>query len=119
MICSHINELFRNEHGAVYQCSKKNCYWLEFNGERTAFTVSDFLRFRENVNAIDIESILINPSRTADYTILMPFRCSRCFLLSAIDVVNLKEILSAARFMIELNSLLSVCLKTRSFRVLS
>lgn len=119
MICSHINELFRNEHGAVYQCNKKNCYWLEFNGEKTAFTVSDFLRFKEAVYSIDIDALLTDSSRTADFTLLMPFRCSRCFLLSAIDIINLKEILSSARFMIELNSLLSVCLKTRPFRLLA
>lgn len=118
MICSHLNELFKSEHGAVYQCNKNNCYWLDFKGEKSSFKVSDFLRFKEEVEAIDIESLLANPSRSADFTILMPYRCDRCFLLSALDVVNLREILSGARFMIELNSVLSVCLKARPCRVL-
>lgn len=119
MICSQLNELFKSEHGAVFQCSRKNCYWLEFTGERTPFKVTDFLRFKEEVDAIDIESLLTNPSRSADYTILNSYRCNRCFLLTALDVINLRDLLAGARFTIELNSLLSVCLKARPSRVLA
>lgn len=119
MICNHLNELFKNEHGAVYQCSRNNCYWLDFNGEQSSFKVTDFLRFKEEVDAIDIDTLLIDSSRSADFTILMPYRCNRCFLLSALDVINLRELLAAARFMIELNSVLSVCLKARPCRVLA
>lgn len=119
MICNHLNELFTTEHGAVYQCSKINCYWLDFKGEKSSFKVGDFLRFKEVVESIDVESLLSDCSRSADFTILMPFRCNRCFLLSALDIINLKEILSGARFMIELNSILSVCLKARPSRVLA
>ena len=119
MICSQVNEVFISEHGAVYQCSKKNCYWLEFKGERSSFKVTDFLRFKEEVDGIDIDSLLTNPSRSADFTILMPYRCNRCFLLTALDILNLRDLLAGARFMIELNSLLSVCLKARPSRVLA
>jgi hypothetical protein len=119
MICSQVNEVFKSEHGAVYQCNKKNCYWLEFKGERSSFKVTDFLRFKEEVDGIDIDSLLTNPSRSADFTILMPYRCNRCFLLTALDILNLRALLEGARFMIELNSLLSVCLKARSSRVLA
>lgn len=113
MICSNLNELFKTDHGAVYQCNKKNCYWLDFKGEKSSFKVNDFLRFKECLEAIDVDSLLADSSRSADFTIIMPFRCNRCFLLSALDIINLKEILCGARFMIELNSVLSVCLKAR------
>lgn len=119
MICSHLNEVFESEHGAVYQCSKNNCYWLDFKGETSSFKVADFLRFKQNLDDIDIDSLLIDPSRSADYTILMPYRCNRCFLLTTLDIINLRELLAGARFMIELNSLLSVCLKVRPSRVLA
>jgi hypothetical protein len=119
MICSQLNELFKSEHGAVYQCSKNNCYWLEFKGEASSFKVADFLRFKRNVDSIDLDTLLTDPSRSADYTILMPYRCNRCFLLTAIDIISLRELLAGARFMIELNSLLSVCLKVRPCRVLT
>ncbi len=119
MVCNQLNELFRSEHGAVYQCSKNNCYWLEFNGETSSFKVSDFLRFKQDVDAINVAELLINSARSADFTILMPHRCNRCFLLSAMDILNLRELLSGAKFMIELNSFLSVCLKTRPCRTLA
>lgn len=119
MICSHLNELVKNDQGAVYQCSKNNCYWLDFKDEQTSFKVNDFLRFKEEVDSIDIDSLLTDSSRSADFTLLMPYRCNRCFLLSALDVVNLRELLAMARFMIELNSVLSVCLKARPCRVLA
>ena len=119
MICKHLNELFKTQYGSVYQCGKNNCYWLEFKGESSSFKVSDFLRFKKNVDSIDLDTLLIDPSRSADYTILMPYRCNRCFLLTAVDIVNLRELLAGARFMIELNSLLSVCLKARPSRVLN
>jgi hypothetical protein len=113
MICNHVNELFSNEHGAVYQCNMRNCYWLDFKGEQTSFKVGDFLRFKDHVDAIDVDSLFNDASRSADFTILMPYRCNRCFILSALEVINLKELLSAARFMIELNSVLTTCLKAR------
>lgn len=119
MTCSDLNELFKSEHGAVYQCSKNNCYWLEFKGEASSFKVADFLRFKRNVDSIDLDTLLTDSSRSADYTILMPYRCNRCFILTALDIINLRELLAGARFMIELNSILSVRLKVRPSRVLA
>lgn len=119
MNCKYISEVFKNEHGAVYQCNVNNCYWLDFKGEQTSFKVNDFLRFKESIDQLDVEAMLVSADRSADFTLLMPFRSNRCFLLTALEVVNLRELLSAARFMIELNSVLSVCLKARPSRVLA
>jgi|GEM_PF-105313 len=116
MSCKQINQLeevFRNDDGAVYQCSAKNCYCLEFKGEATDFKVADFLNFKKQVDRLDVSALLTNSSRSADFTILMPFRCNRCFVLTVLEVVQLKELLDAARYMIELNSLLTDCLGRR------
>nr|WP_256959507.1 hypothetical protein [Sphingobacterium sp. JB170] len=43
-------------------------------------------------------------SRTSDFEVIMPHRTERCFILSVQDILNLREILSGAKFMIELNS---------------
>lgn len=116
---NQLEEIYKNDDGAVYQCSTRNCYWLEFKGEATAFKVTDFLRFKKNIDALNIEDLLIDSSRSADFTILMPFRCNRCFVLTALELVQLKELLDAARYMIELNSLLAICLEKRSFAVVA
>lgn len=105
MICplAHVEEVFKTENGAVYQCSRKNCYWLEFQGSTTSFRVSDFLNFKKKIDDIDLEKMLVDSSRSSDFEIVMPFRTERCFLLTIQDIINLREILSGAKFIIELN----------------
>jgi len=119
MVCplANFEEVYRTDHGAVYQCSRQNCYWLEFAGDTTAFRVSDFFSFKKKIDAIDVSAMIIDPSRTADFTILMPFRTPRCFVLDINDVLNLRELLNGAKFMIELNSVINACLKTTPTRV--
>ncbi|MFC7526417.1 hypothetical protein ACFQRK_20835 [Parapedobacter sp. GCM10030251] len=113
MVCplANFEEVYRTDHGAVYQCSRQNCYWLEFAGDTTAFKVNDFFAFKKKIDAIDISAMIIDPSRTADFTILMPFRTPRCFVLDINDVLNLRELMNGAKFMIELNSVVNACLK--------
>jgi hypothetical protein len=113
MVCplANFEEVYKTDHGAVYQCSRQNCYWLEFAGDTTAFKVGDFFGLKKKIDAIDISAMIINPSRTADFTIVMPFRTPRCFVLDINDVLNLRELLDGAKFMIELNSVVHECLK--------
>lgn len=113
MICplANFEEVYFTDHGAVYQCSRQNCYWLEFAGTTTAFKVGDFLAFKKRIDSIDISEMIVNPSRTADFTIVMPFRTPRCFVLDVSDVLNLRELLDGAKFMITLNSVVNECLR--------
>lgn len=106
MICplAQVEEVFMTEHGAVYQCSRKNCYWLEFQGTTTAFKVSDFFLFKKRIDALDITQMLTDTSRASDFEMVMPHRIERCFILSVQDIINLREVLAGAKFVIELNS---------------
>ncbi len=105
MICplANVEEVFKTDCGAVYQDSRKNRYWLEFQQTTTSFTVVDFFNFKKRIDAIDIKSMLTDSSRSSDFEIIMPFRTERCFILSVEDILNLREILSGAKFVIELN----------------
>lgn len=105
-----LDELYRTEFGAVYQCNLKNCYWLEFAGEWYSLNVSDFLFFKKEVDSIDIVSMLVDSSRHSDVVVLQSYRARRCFVLNAVEILQLKDLLSAARFMIELNSVIQECL---------
>jgi len=113
MLCglANLEEIYRTTHGAVLQCSNKNCYWLEFLGDCTPFKVADFLNFKKQVEEIDLDKLLNDPSPHADLTILMPFRSQRCFVLSVTDVLNLKELMQGAKFMMELPGVIKDCLK--------
>ncbi|GAA4780356.1 hypothetical protein GCM10023231_04190 [Olivibacter ginsenosidimutans] len=112
MLCgfAHLEEVFRTVHGAVLQCSNKNCYWLEFMGDCTPFKVADFIQFKKQIEEIDLDSLLNDPSPRADYTILMPFRSQRCFVLTLNELLNLREIMEGAKFMMELPGFIKDCL---------
>lgn len=109
---AEVEEVFMTTQGAVYQCSRKNNYWLDFQDKTTSFSVSDFFCFKRKVDAIDVDAMLHDASRTSDFEIIMPFRTERCFILSVQDVLDLREILNGAKFMIELNSVVRSCLRT-------
>jgi len=113
MLCgfASLEEVFRTEFGAVLQCSNKNCYWLEFAGDCTPFKVADFLHLRKKIEEIDISELLFDPSPRADFTIIMPFRSQRCFVLSVSDVLNLRDLMQGAKFMMELPGVIKDCLK--------
>lgn len=116
MICplASFEEVFQTTHGVVYQCSRKNCYWLDFQGEATAFTVRDFFQFKKSIDEMDLELMLNNTSRSFDFEILMPFRSERIFILSVEDILKLQELLSGAKFVIELNSEIKKCLRAKA-----
>src|SRR5690606_28498977 len=116
MICplANFEEIFHTENGAVYQCSRKNCYWLDLNGSITAFKVRDFFAFKKRIDTINIEKMLTDSSRSADFEIIMPFRTDSIFVLSIDEILKLREILSGAKFMIELNSEIKACLNSKA-----
>ncbi len=116
MICplANVEEVFTTDNAAVYQCSRQNCYWLEFQGSTTSFNVRDFLNFKKKVDNIDIEKMLTNSARNCDFEIIMPFRTERCFILSIEEILQLRDVLAGAKFMIELNGVIHSCLSART-----
>ena len=110
VVLQKADEIFRTKQGAVYQCNRKNCFLVEFAGSISAFKVHDFLNLKSSLDAIDILEMAQNTSRVADVAILMPLRSERCFVLTLTDVINFRELLSGAKAMLELNSIVYDCL---------
>ncbi|CAM3735501.1 DUF6686 family protein [Sphingobacterium prati] len=121
LVCplAQVEEVFSTTAGTVYQCSRKNCFWLEYNNETTSFSVSDFLKFKKRMDAIDVERMLNDTTRAYDFEIIMPFRTERCFILAVEDVLQLRELLDGAKFMMELNSVIRTCLRVSPIAVLA
>ncbi|UIR57470.1 hypothetical protein LZQ00_06535 [Sphingobacterium sp. SRCM116780] len=115
---TNVEEVFITEAGAIYQCSRKNCYWLEFAGTTTSFSVSDFFKFKKSIDQIDVEKMLTDTSRSSDFAVVMPFRTERCFILNVQDVLDLRELLSGAKFIMELNSVVKACLRSSKVNIL-
>lgn len=109
---NQLEELYKSDIGEFYQCSFNNCYCLKFRGEQFALTVSDFLCFKKEVDAIDIVSLLNDSTTRSDVVIIHSFRTKRFLLLNTLELIQLKEFLAAAKFMVELNSVIHECLNT-------
>lgn len=112
LTCKHLEEIFRTPAGVVYQCNRKNCFWLEFAGGVSSFKIQDFLELKKRVEQIDVVKMAQDTSRVADVVILNLFRSERCFVLTLTDVINLLELLQGAKVMLELNSMIHDCLHT-------
>ncbi|WP_118194122.1 DUF6686 family protein [Albibacterium indicum] len=108
---NQLEELYKSDIGEFCQCSRKNCYRLTFRGERFDLTVSDFLSFKKEIDAIDIVAILTDSSCKSDTIIVNSYRTKRFLILSILEVIQLKELLRAAKFMVQLNSMIHECLK--------
>lgn len=107
---NNLEEIFRTEHGTVYQCNRYNCLWVEFAGSTSPFKISDFLSLKKSVDAINIKEMAHSTARAADIVVLMPPRSERCFVLTLTDALNFQELLQGAKAMLKLNSLIYECL---------
>lgn len=90
---------------------------MEFASDRTPLRVGDFLKFKKQIDRIDLSELLDDCSRASDFTIFMPQYTERCFVLSVEDILRLRELLDGAKFMIELNSMIKECLRSTPARV--
>lgn len=99
-------EIYRTPNGCVYQCDRKRCFGIEFCGEITEFKLPCFFALKKLIDNIDIESMALNPSKSSDVEIISPCGSERCYVLTLQELIEFKELLSGARVMLQLNSIL-------------
>ena len=104
-------EVFRTEHGCVYQCDSKNCFFVEFQNTITEFKPLSFFYLKTQLDKIDLHKMVDDPSSASDIEILAPVCTDRFYILTLTDVLNFKELLSGSKAMMELNSILNERLK--------
>ncbi|WP_299452122.1 DUF6686 family protein [uncultured Microscilla sp.] len=105
-IPNHFIEVYQTPNGAVYQSNKDRCFWVEFNGAMTSYKVLCFYKFKKAVDNIDLDLMANNSDAVYDYEIIAPCSCERCYVLTLTEIAELKELLSGAKVMLELNSIL-------------
>ncbi|GAB3820739.1 hypothetical protein [Pontibacter rugosus] len=103
---THTADIYTSETGSVHQCDRRNRLVLNFAGQLTVLKVEAFLRLKRVVDSIDLEAMASCPARSADYEIISVCGCDRCFVLTLAELIAFRELLNAARFMMELNSML-------------
>lgn len=99
-------EVYSSINGKVFQDNQRFHYVLEWQGERSTFKAPCFFGFKRRLDGIDVEEMLSSPSACHDVEIVAPCGCDRCFVLTIPEILELRSLLSGARVMMELNSIL-------------
>ncbi|WMJ75106.1 hypothetical protein RCC89_18335 [Cytophagaceae bacterium ABcell3] len=103
---SDLQEIYRTSAGCVYQSDKNRRLIVEFAGTTAELNVPFFTCLKKMVEKIDVHSMLENPSRAADVEVVAPCGIQNCYVLTVRDVIQFKELLSGAKVMLELNSII-------------
>jgi len=108
-------EVFSTRQGAVFQSDSEYCWYIDFAGKLARFDYRNLLKLRQAINNIDIEQILLNSGKTPDVEIIFICACDHCYVLSLLEVIAMKDLLSGTFVMLELNHII----QDRLFRIVA
>ncbi|WP_428657825.1 hypothetical protein [Runella sp.] len=103
---TYLTELYTNSKGATYQCDRSSRITVEFGGYKMAFKINEFLNFKQKVDSVDLHAMIFDLSDESDFEIIEAPQANLSLKLTLCDLVNLRDLLAGAKFMLELNSLL-------------
>jgi hypothetical protein len=98
-------EVYKTESGAVYQCNNKLCLWINFAGESVSFRIDQFFSLKKIIDNIDINDMINSTDKAADFAIIAPIFSDKIYILNICELLSFKELLSGAKVMLELNSI--------------
>lgn len=102
----HFEEVFSNSKGAIYQSDSECCWYIDFAGKLARFDYRNLLKLKKAVYQIDIEELLLNSTKAPDLEIIFICACDHCYVLSLLQIIELKELLQGTFVMLELNHIL-------------
>lgn len=105
-ISAAMQEIFITDNGAVYQCDKSNRLLVSFGDSLAELKVETFLRLKKAVDSINLSTMAVNTGRSSDYELITVFGCDKLYVLTLPEIYSFKELLSGAKFILELNSML-------------
>lgn len=106
LVAEQYKEIYKTPHGCVYQCDQKRCFCVEFGGSVTEYKLPCFFALKKQVDSIDVEAMVLNPSAASDIEIISPCGSERCYVLTVQEIIEFKDLLAGARVMLQLNSIL-------------
>lgn len=110
--CIDINQLinvFSNNHGAIYQSDKLNCFFVDFGGKFARFNCKSLQKLKKIIEDVDVEALLLN-TRKADFELITFNGCDHIYLLSPLEIIAFKDLLQGTFTMFKLNHLINDCL---------
>ncbi|WP_256004159.1 hypothetical protein [Pedobacter deserti] len=102
----NFTEVFSTPAGAVYQSDAERCWYIDFGGKLARFDYRNLLKLKKAVYQIDIEHLLLTTDKTPDLEIIFICACDHCYVLSLIQIINLKDLLQGTFAMLELNHII-------------
>ena len=106
----HCTELYRTKQGVIYQDNKRFGYLFDWKGETVFLKLPWYYSLKRQIEALDLEAFML---ARHDFEVLTACGCSRVFLLTAAEALEVKELFAGAKAMIELNSIVHECLSRR------
>lgn len=99
-------EVYSTMNGKIFQDNRHLRFVLEWQGEKSVIKLPCFFGLKRSLEAINIEKMLCSPSACHDVEIIAPCGCDRCFVLTVPEIIEFRNLLSGARVMMELNSII-------------
>ena len=105
-VLANFKEIYRTPNGCVYQCDQKRCFGIDFGGYMTEYKLPCFFALKKLIDGVDLDAMALNSRKSSDFEIISPCGSERCYVLSLSQLLEFKELLSGARVMLQLNSIL-------------
>lgn len=101
-----IIEVFCTPHGAVYQCDRELCWYIDFDGKMVRFDYRGLLKLKKSIYRMDIEAMLLDNTKKPEIEMAFICACNHCYFLNLLQIINLKELLEGTFVMFELNQII-------------
>lgn len=102
-----MNLLYNSYYFASYQSDRDRCFYLDFGHKQVKLTFCQLLSLRQKVNRINLDSHFDNDLNYNGIEILTLCNREHLFVLTTLQVIDLKQLIKATFGMLELNSLVS------------
>jgi hypothetical protein len=99
-------EVFSTPKGAVFQSDAERCWYVDFAGKLCRFDHRCLLKLKKAVYNINIEQKLLNATTAPDIEIIFICACDHFYVLSLLQIIELKELLEGTFVMLDLNHII-------------
>ncbi|WP_158826696.1 hypothetical protein [Mucilaginibacter lacusdianchii] len=102
----NFQEVFATKAGAVYQCDREGCWYIDFADKLVKFDYRNLLKLKSSIYRVDIEMLLLDNSKSPEIEMVFICACNTCYILNLLQIISLKELLEGTFVMLELNKII-------------
>ena len=103
-------EVYSTRAGAIFQSDCDECWYVHFGGKIVRLNYHSLKSLKYRVENICVETLLLDPCKGNDYEIISVGARNHFYILSAMEILDFKELLQGTFVMLKLNHLIKDCL---------